>query len=504
MRQFDFIRYALAAAFFSLASAASTASICFPAKKIAAQLGPMLSADAEIYIPNQPDFFDASMRWSKFAAPSYAAYVKVASEEDVQAVVRYANKKDIPFLTVSGGHGWTSQLQKMQHGIGISTQKLNTMKLSKDGKTVSLGGGVKSGQVERFLSAQGKRSVTGVCECTGLMGVALGGGHGTLQGHYGLLADQIVAARIVLGSGKGVTASKKKNSDLFWALQGAGHNFGIVTEVTYKVYDAPAKDNWLIKTFIYLPDQIGAFYEVANKVIGAGYGVDRQPAGMLVASLYTIVPDINPNTPVLLFLMVYDGSEKEVAPHAKPYLNLKPIFNSTQEISYSEISAIFAFDDNSVACKKGIRTQGYSLNLQKYHVPTQRAVYDEFSKFITNNPDFKRSYVIFEGYPLQGVRAIDASTTAVADRESNIIALFSLLYSSPENDIIATKIGAKVRGLLHKGTGERDMSVYIGYARGTEAARQVYGNDGARLRKLKGLKQKYDPHGRFNFYARIE
>ena len=64
------------------------------------------------------------------------------------------------------------------------------------------------------------------------MGVALGGGHGTLQGHYGLLADQIVAARIVLGNGKAVTASKKKNSDLFWALRGAGHNFGIVTEVT--------------------------------------------------------------------------------------------------------------------------------------------------------------------------------------------------------------------------------------------------------------------------------
>ncbi|KAJ4214292.1 hypothetical protein NW759_010310 [Fusarium solani] len=422
MRQFAFIQYALAALFFSLASAASTASTCFPAKKIAAQLGPMLSADAEIYIPNQADFVDVSLRWSKFAAPSYAAYVKVASEEDVQAIVRYANKKNIPFLTVSGGHGWTSQLQRMQHGIGISTQKLNTMKLSRDGKTVSLGGGVKSGQVERFLSAQGKRSVTGVCECTGLMGVALGGGHGTLQGHYGLLTDQIVAARVVLANGKAVTVSKIKNSDLFWALRGAGHNFGIVTEVTYKVYDAPAKDNWLVKTFIYLPDQIGAFYEVANKAIANGYGVDRQPAGMLVASLYTIVPNVDPNTPVLLFLMVYDGSEKEMAPHAKPYLDLKPVFNSTQEISYGEISAVFAFDDNSVACQKGIRTQGYSLNLQKYHVPTQRAVYDEFSKFITKNPDFKRSYVIFEGYPLQGVRAIDASTTAVADRESNIIA----------------------------------------------------------------------------------
>lgn len=91
MRQFAFIRYALAAIFFSLASAASTASTCFPAKKIAAQLGPMLSADAEIYIPNQVDFFDASLRWSKFAAPSYATYVKVASEEDVQAIVCYSS-----------------------------------------------------------------------------------------------------------------------------------------------------------------------------------------------------------------------------------------------------------------------------------------------------------------------------------------------------------------------------------------------------------------------------
>ncbi|RSL47304.1 hypothetical protein CEP54_013471 [Fusarium duplospermum] len=484
MRHLSLIQYALVGIFFSLASAASTSSSCFPAKKIAAQLGPMLSADAEIYIPDQQDFSNASLRWSKFAAPSYAAYVKVATEEDVQTIVRYANKKDIPFLTVSGGHGWTSQLQKMQHGIGISTQKLNTMKLARDGNTVRLGGGVKSGQVERFLSSQGKRSVTGVCECTGLMG--------------------IVSARVVLVNGKAVTASKKENTDLFWALRGAGHNFGIVTEVTYKVYDAPTKDNWLVTTFIYLPDQIEEFYKVANKAIGNGHAVNRQPAGMLVASLYTIVPDVDPNKPVLLFLMVYDGSEEEMTPHAKPYLDLKPVLNSTQKISYSEISAVFAFDDNSVACQKGIRTQGYSLLLQKYHIPTQHAVYDAFSEFTSKNPDFKRSYVIFEGYPLQGVRAIDASATAVADRESNIIALFSLLYSSPKNDKIATKIGTKVRGLLHKGTGEKDMSVYIGYARGTETVQQVYGNDDVRLRKLKGLKRKYDPHGRFSFYARIE
>jgi hypothetical protein len=105
MRQFAFIQYALAALFFSLASAASTASTCFPAKKIAAQLGPMLSADAEIYIPNQADFVDVSLRWSKFAAPSYAAYVKVASEEDVQAIVCYSSPWFSPSSALEENHG---------------------------------------------------------------------------------------------------------------------------------------------------------------------------------------------------------------------------------------------------------------------------------------------------------------------------------------------------------------------------------------------------------------
>lgn len=39
------------------------------------------------------------------------------------------------------------------------------------------------------------------------MGVMLGGGHGYLQGLYGLLADQILEARVVLADDSAVTAS---------------------------------------------------------------------------------------------------------------------------------------------------------------------------------------------------------------------------------------------------------------------------------------------------------
>lgn len=47
------------------------------------------------------------------------------------------------------------------------------------------------------------------------------------------------------------------------------------------------------------------------------------------------------------------------------------------------------------------------------------------------------------------------------------------------------------------------MSVYIGYATGTETVEQIYGRDKCKLNKLKAIKNKYDPHGRFGFYAPV-
>jgi hypothetical protein len=43
------------------------------------------------------------------------------------------------------------------------------------------------------LWAHGKPAITGGCECVGLTGVALGDGHGFLQGYYGLLSDQVLS-----------------------------------------------------------------------------------------------------------------------------------------------------------------------------------------------------------------------------------------------------------------------------------------------------------------------
>jgi hypothetical protein len=47
---------------------------------------------------------------------------------------------------------------------------------------------------------------------------------------------------IGLGSHRGDDAEVVTGSDLWWAIKGAGHNFGIVTSVTSKTYDIEHKD----------------------------------------------------------------------------------------------------------------------------------------------------------------------------------------------------------------------------------------------------------------------
>jgi FAD/FMN-containing dehydrogenase len=76
------------------------------------------------------------------------------------------------------------------------------------------------------------------------LGALLGGGIGRLQGMHGLMLDQLLSARVVTASGKIVVASSDSNQDLLWALKGAGHNFGIITEARIKIYDQVSNGQW--------------------------------------------------------------------------------------------------------------------------------------------------------------------------------------------------------------------------------------------------------------------
>lgn len=105
--------------------------------------------------------------------------------------------------------------------------------------------------------------VTGLAECVSVIGPLLGGGHSLLQGQFGYALDNLISARVVLSDGTLVEASASKNSDLFWALRGAGHNFGIVTSFVVNAYDI--KTDWTVYSLIFTQDKLEALFALINK-----------------------------------------------------------------------------------------------------------------------------------------------------------------------------------------------------------------------------------------------
>lgn len=84
------------------------------------------------------------------------------------------------------------------------------------------------------------------------------------MGVYGLGLDQFVGFRVVLANGTVVSADAKTNPDLFWALRGAGHNFGIITQVKLRIYDRKGSSDWSYRQFTFSGDKVEAVFEAIN------------------------------------------------------------------------------------------------------------------------------------------------------------------------------------------------------------------------------------------------
>ena len=98
------------------------------------------------------------------------------------------------------------------------------------GTAIAYQGGANWTQVTSVTNGTGYALIAARDGDVGVGGFSTGGGIGWLAGVYGYAIDRLRAVEIVLMSGEIVLATKTNAySDLFWALQGGGGQFGIVT-----------------------------------------------------------------------------------------------------------------------------------------------------------------------------------------------------------------------------------------------------------------------------------
>jgi hypothetical protein len=459
-----------------------------------------LSRGARIYYPGTTEFNQSTTRWSTLDAPFITITVEPATENDVVETVKFANERKIPFLAVNGGHGAITTVGEMDYGIEIWMRQLRSVSIAKDGKTATFGGGVLVKNVTDALWAAGKQTVTGGCECVSLLGPGLGGGHGFLQGRRGLISDQFVSMNMVMADGKLHTIDKR--SDLWWAVQGAGHNFGIVTSVTSKIYDIQYRQ-WAFKSFIFTGDKVEALYGNINKyLLNSG----KQPVDIINYSFFFNLPTLDPKNPVIMFFILQEGAAVVDKRYTDPFTALGPSVTENGTGDYTNLAAWTSNGEKDPPCQKaGFTNIRFPIDLQTYDVSAQRKVYDNFAAALKETPALNNSLFLFEGYSLQGVKAISDQSTAIPFRQNNLLVAPLIIYTPAGKDLDkkAERLGESLRQTLHKASGKKELHTYVNYAFGNEEVENWYGFERWRQDRLLALKNKYDPHRKFSFYAPI-
>ncbi|KUJ24545.1 FAD binding domain-containing protein [Mollisia scopiformis] len=465
-------------------------------------LAQKLSSTAQIILPSSNLFEAITERWSNLSTPVANVVVVPRTEQDVVETVKFANWCSLPFLTTNGYHGSITTLGRMTEGIEIHLSQLSSVTVSADGTTATIGGGVISRNLTDALWAAGKQTVTGTCECVSYLGPGLGGGHGWLQGHHGLVSDQFVSWNVVLASGSLITVDE--NSELFWGMKGAGQNFGIVTSMTSKIYDL-VYPNYAMETLIFGGDQVEAVYEVANEQWLTNN--KTMPVDLINWSYWYYDPTTDADKPVIAFYLIQEGVEAVDVAYTQPFLDIGPISNSSLNGTYLDLAAWTGIALDSGPCSKtGNANPRFPIYLKSYNSTAQALVYELFKQATTNaSTPFSNALFMFEGYSQQGVKALGDDASAFAYRADNLLVAPLLTYASTglASDEVAYKLGNQIRQILYEGSGETTLNTYVNYAYGDETATAWYGAEAWRQERLQSLKEEFDPSGKFSFYAPI-
>ena len=178
----------------------------------------------------------------------------------------------------------------VQHAIQINFKHFNQASVDQNG-VLTIGGAVTYGTVINTTYAAGYELTVGSCVCVGALGGTLGGGHGPLQSKYGLGQDSLISLRVVLADGSIVTTSATENTDLWYAMRGAGQSFGAVISARYQTYAATNKGLFLDVEWNFPSNQTQAVVSYVNSLaphlptnLGIFVTIGVNPATLQVSS----------------------------------------------------------------------------------------------------------------------------------------------------------------------------------------------------------------------------
>lgn len=153
---------------------------------------------------------------------------------------------------------------------------------------------------------------------------------------HGLALDFVVGATVVLASGEIVEASETENTDLFWAIRGAGSNYGIIASWRLRTIEAPT-------TLTYFGVSLG--WKQSTAVAGLS-ALEQYAKNEMPRELNFRVSDYNRGAPGIEGL--YYGTDKQMRAAIEPLLTKaapKATFSLSKTVNWKEAVTYYAFNE---------------------------------------------------------------------------------------------------------------------------------------------------------------
>ncbi|KAJ5930911.1 FAD binding oxidoreductase [Penicillium verhagenii] len=435
---------------------------------------------AVVLTPGSGGYLESIRRWSDTCEKKAAAVILPTTTEEVSLSVKFASTHRIPMVVHNGGHS-TSGSSATEGGIVISLVRMRHVVIDPTRKTITAQGGTIWEDVDKAAAAYELATVGGTVNHTGVGGLTLGGGYGWLTGKYGLTIDNLLAATVVLANGSILEASEKNNPDLFWALRGAGQNFGVVTEFVFQGYD---QTNEVYAGILsWTPDRLPQIIDFVNKFEEASNTGDQ---GIFFGFCGTSI----------VAAIFYNGPRCEAESYFAPILSIEPTSNSCDMMPYCELNSI----QNPLATYGGRKSFSGAFVKLPLETPFFQELWADYTDMLKTYPESSRTAVLFELVSQKQVLRVPKNATAFATRGPyyNVGCVFR--WDNPELDqtmrIIQRDMMRKVGERAGAGAHAR---AYANYSHDGRAG-EVYGEN---LPKLQLLKQEYDPHNVFRKWLNL-
>ena len=164
-----------------------------------------------------------------------AIIVRCANAEDVRLAVEFARDKGLLTAVRSGGHSFAG------HGVcddGLVTDLSPMKRVSIDPahEKIRIEPGILAGELDCLTQSFRMAVPLGSCPTVGVAGYSLGGGESSLTPKFGYGCDSITDLEVVTADAKVLRANASENTDLFWAMRGAGANFGVATSIEFQLH----------------------------------------------------------------------------------------------------------------------------------------------------------------------------------------------------------------------------------------------------------------------------